>query len=248
MRPAGLPEGWELDPDVEQVYGDSIGAWWVITDAGVRTAWQDPEVAGNASALICPVCQGKAELQAECDACSGRGIITHIPYADRPWDLMMKDPEHAFGELWLGGIHCQFGGVAMGPGAAGAYQSSEGNCFPGDIFDVVLTLHHNPDYDPAPGVEHHVYRIADADLDPEHHTMLDYLAKRVAMDVLEGKRVLVRCQAGLNRSALICGLALTQHFDLSVDDALLWMRQERSPYVLFNTSFVAYLREVETRG
>lgn len=244
-----LPEGWRLDPDVHQEL-EHIGAWWVITDTGARTAWNPPGFEGNANNMICPVCSDHPEVRGDCLECKGRGRVDSIPYAPRPWDLIVQDPRGGpFGGLWLGGIHCQFGGVATGPGMAGTYKSDMGNCFPADHFDVVLSmLTAPPAYDPHPEADHHVYRIADADLDPEHHTHIDYLADKVATDVRNGKRVLVRCQAGLNRSSLIVGLVLMREYGLSADEAIVWIRENRSPYALFNESFVAYLREVEARA
>lgn len=235
-----LPPGWTLDPDCEQV-ADHIpgqGFWWVIAPDGTRTAW-------NEALHECPVCRAHIDLMPDCRECKGRGQVDTIPYCERPWDLIAMSK--TAGELWLGGIHCQFGGTANGPGAAGAYKSEQGNAFPGDLFDVVLSLINQPDYDPAPGVEHHTYRIADADLDPVHHTHLDYLAERVQADVQNGKKVLVRCQAGINRSALVVGLAMLK-IGTPLDTYLEHARQARSPYVLFNRSFVQYLREVEARS
>ena len=240
-----LPDGWILDPAVPN-HDVARDIYWVILPDGTRTAW-------NAESIPCPVCKGDLDKMPDCAECKGRGAVDHVPYCDRPWDLIVRwtpgpgSKEPTGGELWLGGIHCQFGGKAGGPGAAGSYESEEGNAFPHDFFDVVLSLTNQPGYEPADGTDFHVYRIADADLDPGHHSKLDYLAERVETDVRSGKKVLVRCQAGINRSALVAGLTLLR-MGLTVDEALAWMREARSPYVLMNRSFVAYLREVEARG
>lgn len=252
-----LPEGWTLDPDTKQP-DPSKGWFWVILPDGTRTAW-------NERNHMCPVCEGDVDRMADCQECAGRGMVDAIPYCDRPWDLVYVHEEPVWeedlpgvtvpydrpngGQLWVGGIHCQFGGVATGPGSAGTYRSEQGNVFPGHHFDVVMSMLEAPGYEPDGDVEHHVYRIADADLDPEHHTHLDYLGERIATDVRSGKKVLVRCQAGINRSALVAVLAL-QHLapEAPVQDAIDSIREARSPYVLFNKSFVAYLKEVEARG
>lgn len=231
-----LPEGWTLDPNCEQIPDQEPGRgfWWAIAPDGTRTAW-------NESLHECPVCKADVELMIDCQECKGRGQVDAIPYCERPWDLIATS--RTAGELWLGGIHCQFGGVANGPGAAGAY-SEQGNAFPGDCFDTVLSLTDQPGYEPAKGVDFHVYRIADADLDPQHHTHLDYLAGRVRRDVQNGKKVLVRCQAGINRSALVVGLTMLK-IGTPLDTYVEHARATRSPYVLFNRSFMQYLREVE---
>lgn len=55
---------------------------------------------------------------------------------------------------------------------------------------------------------------------------------------------LVHCQAGLNRSALVAGLALV--LDGSTpDDAIALLREKRSPAVLCNPSFAEWLRGYE---
>jgi len=55
-----------------------------------------------------------------------------------------------------------------------------------------------------------------------------------------GKRVLIRCQAGINRSSLTMGLALMLE-GYSAADAIQLMRDKRSNAVLLNEDFVDYL-------
>ena len=55
-----------------------------------------------------------------------------------------------------------------------------------------------------------------------------------------GKRVLIRCQAGINRSSLTMGLALMLE-GYSAADAIQLMRDKRSNAVLLNQDFVDYL-------
>ena len=226
MQTPELPDGWTLDPDVT-THDVERGIYWVILPDGTRTAW-------NAESIPCPVCQGDLAVMPDCSECKGRGAVDHVPYCERPWDLILRNG--LGGELWLGGVHCQFGH----PDAPG------GNCFPGDRFQTVVSLYHDPGYDPAPGVHHYFYRITDADLNPDDHSALDELAAMIELELEGGKKVLVRCQAGINRSALVTGLTMLR-LGTSVDRALDTMRSRRSPYVLMNRSFVAYLREVEAR-
>jgi hypothetical protein len=56
-----------------------------------------------------------------------------------------------------------------------------------------------------------------------------------------GDRVLIRCQAGLNRSGLVTALTLMLH-GYSVVDAIDHIRTRRSPDALFNEEFVAWLQ------
>ena len=60
-------------------------------------------------------------------------------------------------------------------------------------------------------------------------------------DWMRGKRVLIRCQAGWNRSGLISALVLMLAGE-SVDAAITLLRERRSPYALCNPDFVDWLR------
>ena len=57
-----------------------------------------------------------------------------------------------------------------------------------------------------------------------------------------GQQVLVRCQAGLNRSGLVMALVLVLD-GWAVDDAVALLRERRSPSALCNEDFVKWLRE-----
>jgi hypothetical protein len=59
-----------------------------------------------------------------------------------------------------------------------------------------------------------------------------------------GKRILFRCQAGLNRSSLVAALVLMRAGH-TADEAILLIRSGRSDQCLFNTSFVAFLQSSE---
>jgi protein-tyrosine phosphatase len=57
-----------------------------------------------------------------------------------------------------------------------------------------------------------------------------------------GEQVLIRCQAGLNRSGLVTALAL-MHAGYEPGDAIRQIRQQRSQMALFNDHFVTWLVE-----
>ena len=59
-----------------------------------------------------------------------------------------------------------------------------------------------------------------------------------------GDKVLIRCQAGLNRSGLVTALLLMKA-DYSVVEAIELIRKNRSPIALFNEHFVSYLVSLE---
>lgn len=59
-----------------------------------------------------------------------------------------------------------------------------------------------------------------------------------------GNKVLIRCQAGLNRSGLTMALVLMRE-GYSSHDAITMMRLKRSNYVLCNGKFESYLRSLD---
>jgi len=64
-----------------------------------------------------------------------------------------------------------------------------------------------------------------------------------AMELDNGKRVLVHCQAGLNRSSLVV-VRLLMREGMSADDAIRMLREKRSDMVLCNLTFERYLRSL----
>jgi len=86
------------------------------------------------------------------------------------------------------------------------------------------------------------YGFYDSGLDPATAHNAIAAARWVHTRWSEGARVLVRCQAGLNRSGLITALVLmlaghTAH------DAIALIRERRSPWALCNDAFVRWLTE-----
>ena len=67
-------------------------------------------------------------------------------------------------------------------------------------------------------------------------------AQFVARHLAGGKRVLVTCYAGLNRSALVAGLALGMITRMKPDEIVDLIRARRSSEALNNSHFVEYLR------
>jgi len=111
-----------------------------------------------------------------------------------------------------------------------------------DNFDTVVTL-----YASANPVDWFVREIRYGFWD---HDMRDFDSEelfdivRVAhSDWKRGKRVLVRCQAGWNRSGLIMALILIRE-GYSVREAIQLQRDMRTKNVLCNTTFVNWLLKV----
>lgn len=74
--------------------------------------------------------------------------------------------------------------------------------------------------------------------------LLDDLAQWVTDRLIEGGPVLVHCQMGLNRSALVVGLVMVRQ-GWSPEDAINHLRLKRSPAVLCNPAFAQWLLDRE---
>lgn len=109
----------------------------------------------------------------------------------------------------------------------------------GSRFDSILSLYPWGAY---PTDEHVVLRAVTLydshDVTPE---TVRELAEWVVVRRQSGS-VLVHCQAGLNRSGLIVGASLVL-LGSTPDEAIALMRAKRSPAVLCNPTFEAFLRE-----
>ena len=62
-----------------------------------------------------------------------------------------------------------------------------------------------------------------------------------------GDRVLIRCQAGLNRSGLLTALVLINE-GYSPSDAIALIREKRSGWALCNSDYVSYLNSLDGRN
>lgn len=170
----------------------------------------------------CPACSGYLDRVADCEVCSGRGELLSVPFPDRNWD-------HIAAGLFLGGHQ-------TAPGGASTVVTDE--------FDVVVSLFTTGEHGPAVHVPHHTHSMPDDWLSETNHAPVHRLADLVVEAMDAGQTVLVRCHAGINRSALVAGLALLKQ-GWTTEQVLDRMRSARSPHVLFNASFVAYLRTQE---
>lgn len=109
-------------------------------------------------------------------------------------------------------------------------------------FDTVATL-----YSAANATAHNVKELRFAfhdgdmsDLDPERD--LFFMVREVHADWKNGKKVLVRCQAGINRSGLVTALVLIRD-GYSPEDAIRLIRDNRCEAALSNSRFEAWLLE-----
>jgi len=155
----------------------------------------------------------------DCPACAGTGRATRMPLCEDPWNEVVPG-------LFMGGHDVR--------------AQSASACVVRDEFDLVVSLTTREGYGPSPGVEHVVARLADAVLDAPNAARVRELGTLVATAVDEGRRVLVRCSGGLNRSGVVVAEALVQ-LGHSPDEAIRAVRAARGPWALTNPGFVAHL-------
>jgi len=85
------------------------------------------------------------------------------------------------------------------------------------------------------------FAFNDGPLEPWTIQEIEALADWVHKQWKAGDRVLIRCQAGMNRSSLVTALVLIRE-GMSANDAIELIRNQRSEYCLSNRHFVEYLQ------
>ncbi len=151
-----------------------------------------------------------------------RGKGPDVPAPDRPWDEIVPG-------LWMGGHEFRRPAGGTQPAVVRAE------------FDLVQTLLRLPGHGPDDGVEHHVWPIPDGPLDGTQLTGVIRLAEAAAEALDAGRKVLVRCFHGYDRSGLVVAHTLMRR-GAGADEAVRLIRARRSPWALHNELFVAYLR------
>jgi len=155
-----------------------------------------------------------------------------MPYAaDDVW-WPEYAPDEILPRLWQGGTEDD--DVVGCPTPAGHYSRSH-------PFDLVVTLF--ADAQPVPWeVEELRFGFPDSSLTPRAIERAVALSAHAHSRWQSGARVLVRCQAGVNRSGLVMALTLMRH-GLSATDAIGLIRDRRGPAALSNRHFVLWLVE-----
>lgn len=103
-------------------------------------------------------------------------------------------------------------------------------------FDAVLTLYAHA----APvswGVEERRFGFPDRQLVEDYVPVIYDLADWAHDRWSSGRRVLIRCAGGMNRSGLLVALTLMKS-GLEADEAIALVRDRRHPWALSNRSFV----------
>ena len=155
-----------------------------------------------------------------------------MPYAaDDVW-WPEYAPDEILPRLWQGGTEDD--DVIGRPTPDGHYSRSH-------PFDLVVTLF--ADAQPVPWeVEELRFGFPDSSLTPRGIERAVALSAHAHSRWQSGARVLVRCQAGVNRSGLVMAMTLMRH-GLSATDAIGLIRERRGPAALSNRHFVRWLVE-----
>ena len=164
---------------------------------------------------------GLGDLRADLESHHIEGFAVH---GDTPFSMPLVS--HIVGNLWTGG--CRDGVVLP------------------DEFRYVVSLYPWERYELAPGTERVEVAMYDAADDLGDGEQLYELAELVN-DWRAQARTLVHCQAGLNRSSLVAGLALVVD-GMPPEEAIELLRERRSPAVLCNHAFERWLREQPVRS
>ncbi|MFC0437816.1 dual specificity protein phosphatase family protein [Kutzneria buriramensis] len=145
----------------------------------------------------------------------------NIPPPRSPWN-------EVFDDLWMGGHE---------------YVDEKGelrDAVVTDEFDLVISLYKQPGHGPQKGKRHIVYQIPDGPLTPKQIARLRELAEWTGDRVRMGRKVLIRCHSGYNRSGLLTAQILIE-LHVNPHAAIELVRRARGRWALNNQIFVDYL-------
>lgn len=89
-------------------------------------------------------------------------------------------------------------------------------------------------------VKEYRYAFPDGPTEPHIYKELEKIAEYAHQDWVSGKKVLIRCQAGLNRSGLVTALILLRE-GATLEKIVALIREKRGEYALSNNHFMDYL-------
>lgn len=176
-------------------------------------------------------------INTNCPGCDGSGWTDWAAMATEPWSEIIPG-------LWIGGhdylvpVNCRTRPEVTGPNRDLGHKVVSKR--PKSQFDMVVSAYHRAGYEPDPPTEYHQVIFPDSRLDEHAKELAVDAAELIASGVTAGKRVLSRCQAGLNRSSLMAGLALV-NLGFTGDDAVQLIRARRSPWALCNDEYARFI-------
>lgn len=112
---------------------------------------------------------------------------------------------------------------------------------------VLAAMEYQPPADRFPGAEVIHVPLDDAPGRAMYETEIIGAARaaaRVARRLRSGRRVLVTCQMGLNRSALIAAIAMHDVYGMGADEIIARLRRARGSWSMSNPNFEKLLRTV----
>lgn len=163
----------------------------------------------------------EAEIEATADFREAVGLI-HPRYDLPVWSEILPD-------LWMGGTDYA---DRLGLRFKSPFVTTEN-------FDTVVTMYGyaNPCDWYVTEYRYPILDSEDVDFDLD---VIRNLVRTAYRDWKLGKRVLIRCQAGLNRSGLITALVLMMD-GFTAEEAIDLIRNTRDPECLYNTAFTEWL-------
>jgi len=113
-------------------------------------------------------------------------------------------------------------------------------------FDSVVSLYaySNP---VGWGIKELRYGFGDGPINQAEVQTLREIADWIGFEYAKGKKVGVRCQAGINRSSLCVGLFMIRHLGYSAEKVIVLIREKRCQDALYNRDFVSFLELEEKR-
>lgn len=150
-----------------------------------------------------------------------------VPLPKIPWT-------NIDGNLWIGGHFYDSG------------RATPGDARPTYEFGYVVSLFSLRGYGPAAGIPHHRCLIDDTELGGADLARVKALVPGISEELDAGHKVLIRCEAGLNRSSLLAALVLL-HRGMTAPSAIGLIRLMRSPHALCNPHFVTYIEQAGQR-
>ena len=110
-----------------------------------------------------------------------------------------------------------------------------------DFFSHIFSLYMWEQYKFSEGTVHSEVKMYDSRSNPIDVETVESMSDEIVTALNEGGNVLVHCQAGINRSNLLATRALMKWKSISARDAIVILREKRSPLVLANKTFENYL-------